>query len=114
MGVFGSKPPEMPGADVLCPHCGSREYLDVRPAYMATIRAGKVVQVECGRCVACLQCDGPYVIVPHRPGGVMTRRRVAAGQEIPSPRKPSGEGQRALDGLAAALGGANMPVDEPL
>jgi hypothetical protein len=91
--------------------------MDIRGAFTASIRGGQVVQTECGRCVACLSCDSPYVIVAHRPGGVIVRRRVAAGQEMPEPmphRAPSGAGQRIVDGLSSALGGANLTPDEPL
>lgn len=107
--------------EVRCPNtrCGSVEFLDIRPAYKAQIEGGKVRLIECGRCVACLACDTPYVIVPHRPGGVLSRTsaRKAATTDPEQPRanledRPAPR-QRELDMLATTLGQSNVVTREP-
>ena len=98
-----------------CPECGSPEYMRVRPMHMAKVLNGTLIERESGQCVACLVCEAPYVIAPHRPGGILKRRRVAAGVPIPpsvprGTRPPDKNGM--IDALARDLGGAAL-MEEP-
>ena len=107
---------ETPSIESRCPACQAVEFLDIRPAYKAVVQGRSVRLIECGRCVACISCDQPYVIVPGRPGGVLVRRRVNANGPAPIANRmaaPSGQTQRSVDALASALGQANIALDEP-
>ena len=102
---------------VSCPACHAIEHMTVRPASRAELVGGKVVQHECGKCVVCLRCDTPYVIVAHEPGGVIKRRRVAAGVDIPQATRtpdprPRMDANGALDSLSKSLGEASI-MEEP-
>lgn len=103
--------------EIHCPECGAPEYFVVCEAKRAQIVAGEAVENAFGACVVCLVCDAPYVIAPHRAGGVMKRRRMIGGQMLPMPppvpaasRKADANGQ--IDALAKDLGHARF-LDEP-
>lgn len=101
-----------------CPACRGREFMIVRPAYTGTVAGGKAEANECGNCVVCLRCDGPYVICQHEPGGVIKRRRVAAGVDIPQPPRapapaaPRPDANGMLSALHASLGDGRI-MEEP-
>lgn len=102
---------------VVCPTCKAIEHMTVRPAERAELVNGQVVQVKCGVCVVCLRCDTPFVIVAHEPGGVIRRRKVAAGIEIPDapprpPARPQGDANGIIAGLDRALGESRL-MEEP-
>jgi hypothetical protein len=96
--------------DVSCPECSAPEYMFVRPMLRGRTVGGELVEKVSGACVVCLVCETPYVIAPHRAGGVLKRRRVAAGVPVPpvrpESRKPDANG--ALDLLARDLGAAGL------
>jgi hypothetical protein len=100
----------MPEVPTHCPNpsCRAIEFMDIRPAYRSVIKGGALKLVECGRCVACLRCDTPYVICPHEPGGVIPRKRMAMGLPIPEPRRAA---ERDGNSVVADLAGTIM--DEP-
>lgn len=116
--IWGKERQPVVATPVNCPACHSIEHMTVRPAYRAEIVNGRVIQHECGVCVVCLRCDTPYVIVGHEAGGIIKRRRVAAGHEIPMPRpevdtrnrRPDANG--IIDSLGKSLGEGRM-MEEP-
>lgn len=100
-----------PGAvDVSCPECSASEYMVVRPMERARIVGSELVTRVSGQCVVCLVCDTPYVIAPHRAGGILKRRRVAAGVQVP--RVPSPDKNGAIDALSRDLKDAGL-MGEP-
>ena len=119
--MFGwsrKKEAKVPGANaVRCPVCESHEHMVIKPAFWSEIVDGGVVEHVCGQCVTCLACDSPFVIVAHRPGGIIKRRRVAAGVEMPEPtrqappmpQRPGGDANGMIDSLARELASAKIP-----
>lgn len=106
--ITSQDPFDWPAGTVIgCPECSGPEFMVVRPAFRAKLVDGRMRAVEHGACVVCLACDTPYVIVPSRPGGILKRKRVAAGVELPRPAaRPSGPA--IIDGLAREMGMTGM------
>ena len=107
------------GVKIACPDCGSIAHMTVRPAEWREIVAGKIVSHHDGDCVVCLACDCPFVVWPDAPGGIIKRRRVAAGVQVPSPRevvpkaeRKAGSANEVIDGLSRDLGRGRI-LDEP-
>lgn len=102
------------GQEATCPECGAAEHFVVRIGQRARVVHGELVEKPDLRAVVCLACDQPYVIAPHRPGGVMRRRRVAAGVEIQRvpPESRKGDNNGALSILERDLAGGRI-MEEP-
>lgn len=110
---------ERSGVKIACPDCGSIAHMTVRQAEWREIVDGRVIRHHDGDCVVCLACDCPFVVWPDAPGGIIKRRRVAAGVQVPRPQdvqpKPAaGTRKPGADlGVLASDLGAGRIMDEP-